>query len=140
MHASPYMSTFSHPALSLSEEKKLVYTALSKKFFYFRFHIVKFVLEQGMVPLNPFTSFDYFLLDTVERDCVRAANNTLVRRADELWVFGDVSDGVLAEIQQAKRQAKPIRYFKIVESRFIVPVEPSEVTLEEGLAAFSTHL
>ena len=134
------MDAFSHPALSLSEEKKLVYTALSKKFFYFRFHIVKFVLEQGMVPLNPFTSFDYFLLDTVERDCVRSANNTLVRRADELWVFGDVSDGVLAEIKQAKYQQKTVRYFKIAESRFILPIESSEVTMEEGLSAFYSDL
>lgn len=130
------MDTFSHPALSLSEEKKLVYTALSKKFFYFRYHIVKYVLEQGMVPLNPFTSFDYFLLDTVERDCVRSANNTLVRRADELWVFGDVSDGVLAEIQQAKQQAKPTRYFKIVESRFIEEIQLAQVIFEEDVATF----
>ncbi len=130
------MSEFSHVALNLANEKRVVFTALSKKFFYFRYHIVKFVLEQGMVPLNPFTSFDYFLLDTVDRDTVRAANNVLVNRADELWVFGDVSDGVLAEIKQVQAQGKPIRFFKIVNSQSVEPVEPQEVVFEDEVSAF----
>lgn len=130
------MSSFSHPALALRGGKKVVYTALSKKWFYFRYHIVKYALEQGVVPINPFTSFEYFLLDTVDRDVVRAANNALVHRADELWVFGDVSDGVLAEIKQAKEQGKPVRYFKIIKSQAIEPVESSEVTLEDEVAGF----
>lgn len=130
------MSSFSHPALELQGSKKVIFTALSKKFFYFRYHIVKYVLEQGAVPINPFTSFEYFLLDTVDRDVVRSANNVLVHRADELWVFGDVSDGVLAEIKQVKEHGKPVRYFKIVQSQTIEPVELAEVVLEEEVAAF----
>lgn len=130
------MSSFLHVALELSNEKKVVFTALSKKFFYFRYHIVKYVLEQGTVPLNPFTSFEYFLLDTLDRDVVRSANNVLVNRADELWVFGDVSDGVLAEIKQVQAQNKPIRYFKIVKSQFIEPVELKDVVFEDDVAAF----
>jgi len=130
------MSEFSHVALNLANEKRVVFTALSKKFFYFRYHIVKFVLEQGMVPLNPFTSFDYFLLDTVDRNTVRAANNILVNRADELWVFGDVSDGVLAEIKQVQTQGKPIRFFKIVNSQSIEPVESQDVVFEDEVSAF----
>ncbi len=132
----PPIAPFSHPALGLQIPKKVVYTALSKKFFYFRYHIVKYALEQGAVPLNPFTSFDYFLLDTLDRDIIRSANNVLVDRADELWVFGDVSNGVLAEITQVKKQGKPIRYFKIIESQTIKPTEPSEVVLEDEVAAF----
>jgi len=64
-------------------------------------HISTYTLSQGYVPLNPFQIFGYFLNDTVDRDLVRQANNTLVILADEIWVFGDVSDGVLAEIKQA---------------------------------------
>lgn len=130
------MPDFSHVALDLTNEKRVIYTALSKKFFYFRYHIVKFVLEQGMVPLNPFTSFDYFLLDTVDRDVVRSANNVLVNRADELWVFGDVSDGVLAEIKQVQAQGKSIRFFRIVNSQSIEPVEPQDVVFEDDLSVF----
>jgi len=65
----------------------------------------------GYAPLNPFMIFDYFLLDTLPRDKVRLANNNLIMRADEVWVIGDISDGVAAEIKLAKRENKKIRYF-----------------------------
>lgn len=122
---------FTHPAQKLTNTKPLVYTAMSKQLFYFRLHIQKFVLEQQAVPLNPFTSFDYFLLDTVERDLVREANNSLVARSDEIWVFGPISNGVLAEVQQAKNLSKPVRYFAIQNSKTIVETTKSEAELEE---------
>lgn len=50
--------------------------------------------------------FDYFLLDAIERDLVREGNNNLVKRCDEIWVFGAVSNGVLAEIQIANEQGR----------------------------------
>jgi hypothetical protein len=76
---------FTHQALTLVNLKPLVYTAMSKHLFYFRQHIQKFVLEEGAVPLNPFMTFDYFLVDTVPRNAVREANNNLVHRADAVW-------------------------------------------------------
>ena len=82
----------SHCALAIKPADTVVFTAISKKYFYMRFFVTKFALDQGVVPINPFTSFDYFLLDAVERDTVRRANNTLVARADELWVFSDITD------------------------------------------------
>ena len=89
---------FQHPQMGLDKDKKVVFTAISKRIFYFRKHISKFVLEQDCVPLNPFMNFDYFLDDIVDRDLIREANNVLAKRADELWVFCPISDGVLAEI------------------------------------------
>lgn len=82
---------------------KLIYPASSKKLFYFRAHISKFVLEENCVPLNPFMIHEYFLLDTVNRDKIRESNNTLVSRSDELWVFGEISNGVAVEIAFAKK-------------------------------------
>lgn len=96
---------------------KLVYPAHSKHYFYFRQHISKFVLEQGCVPLNPFMIFEYFMLDTIDRDVVRNANNNLVKRADELWIFGPISNGVLDEIFLAKQSGKPINYYAIIKSK-----------------------
>lgn len=84
--------------------------------------------------------FEYFLLDSVERDTVRNANNNLVIRANELWVFGPVSDGVLAEIKLAKKLQKPIRYFSIVESKDIVEIQKEQVTFELGLENFAREL
>jgi len=110
---------------------KLIYPAFSKKLFYFRAHISKFVLEQNGVPLNPFMIHEYFLLDTVDRDKIRESNNTLVEHSDELWVFGEVSNGVASEIVWAKKLNKPIRYFSVIASKEIKEIEEKDVVLEK---------
>lgn len=65
--------------------------------------------------------FSYFLLDTVDRQALISANNTLIRKSDELWVFGSISDGVVEEIKLARKLKLPIKYFKVepVSCRFI---------------------
>ncbi len=131
---------FTHQALDLKSDKNLVYTAMSKHLFYFRMHVSKFVLEEGCVPLNPFMIFEYFLLDSVDRDTVREANNNLVKRSDEIWVFGPVSNGVLAEIQIGKSMSKVIRYFKIEKSTHIVPVDIEAVEMEDEVKEFREKL
>ena len=112
---------------------KIVFTALSKHNFYFKDFITKYVLDKDCVPLNPFMLFNYFMLDTVERDRVRAANNELVRKADELWVFGEISDGVLKEIKLAESLKKPIKYYKILDSKNIKEISKNEIEFEEGI-------
>lgn len=109
---------------------KLVYTAISKHLFYFRAHISKYVLSKNGVSMNPFMIHDYFLLDTINRDKIRESNNTLVKRSDELWVFGQISDGVLAEIKIAKKLKKPIRYFSVLDSKRIKEISEKDVELE----------
>lgn len=129
-------SLFSHEALSLEGEKQLVYTAMSKHLFYYRMHISKYVLEQEMVPLNPFMLFDYFLLDSTDRNLIRDANNSLVLRADQIWVFGPVSNGVLAEILIAQKANKPIIYFKIEKPHKIVPITEHDITFEDEVEQY----
>lgn len=116
----------------------LVFTAMSKRRFYLRAHISKFVFEQGAIPINPFMCFDYFLLDTVKRNTVREANSKLLNICDELWVFGEISDGVLREIKQAKENNKRIRYFKIIDKPFkFIEISEDEIEYEEdALATF----
>ncbi len=111
---------------------KIIFTAYSKKNFYFRAHISEFVLNKGYIPLNPFMLFDYFMQDKVERNIVREANNTLVRSAEELWVFGEISNGVFYEIQLAKEDKKPIRYFDIIDSQNIIETTEKEIIYEAG--------
>ena len=110
---------------------KLIYPAFSKHLFYFRAHISKFVLEHDGVPLNPFMIHDYFLLDTVDRDRVRASNNAIVERSDEIWVFGEISNGVQAEIDLAKKLAKQIRYFEVINSRDIQEISKDQAKIEK---------
>lgn len=123
----------SHRALAIKPADAVVFTAMSKKYFYMRFFVTKFALEQGAVPINPFASFDYFLLDAVERDTVRRANNTLVARADELWVFGDIADGVRVEIIQAWQQHKTVRFFVFRDDKHIYEVTINDVVYEDGV-------
>lgn len=129
---------FSHEALSLKGNMQLVYTAMSKHFFYFRMHISRYVLEQGKVPLNPFMLFDYFFVDSVERDLVRAANNSVVLRADQIWVFGPISNGVFAEILLARKADKPISYFKIEKPYKFIQISLEEIVMEEDVEQFKT--
>ncbi len=102
--------------------------------------IVKYVLEQGCVPINPFMSFDYFLLDTLDRDVIRNANNNLVALADELWVFGSISNGVMAEIRQVSKTGKLVRFFSIKNDREISEVSKDELTFEDGMEHFKEEL
>lgn len=78
------MKDSAHPSLALQGDRPLIYTAFSKHLFYYRMFISKFVLEKGGVPLNPFMIFDYFLLDSLDRNVVRESNNNLVKKCEEL--------------------------------------------------------
>ena len=127
------MTQQSRRALAIKPADTVVFTAMSKKYFYMRFFVTKFALEQGAVPINPFASFDYFLLDAVERDTVRRANNTLVARADELWVFGDIADGVRVEIIQAWQQHKTVRFFVFRDDKHIYEVTIDDLVYEDGV-------
>jgi hypothetical protein len=129
---------FSHEALTLEGKQELVYTAMSKHYFYYRMHISRFVLERGKVPLNPFMLFDYFLLDSVDRDCIRDANNSTVNRSDQIWVFGPISNGVLTEILLARKSNKPIFYFKIERPHKIIEIEESEVEMEAEVKEYKS--
>jgi len=115
-------------------DKKLVYTAMSKHLFYYRMFISKYVIEKGEVPLNPFMIFEYFMLDTVDRDDVRNGNNTLVSRCDELWVFGTISNGVLDEINLAQKMKKQIRYFDIKKPHTIIEVSKDDLDFESDIS------
>ena len=100
-------------------KRKVVFAAMSKSTFYLREHIIKFILEKGYSPTCAFMMFSYFLLDTVKRRELIQANNDLIRRSDELWVFGVLSDGVCEEIRLAKKLGQNIRYFKIINNKKI---------------------
>jgi len=121
------MTEFNHIAKNLQEDKKVVFTAQSCKNFHQRMLICKYVFEQGAVPVNPFNTFGYYLYELVPRNLTRNGNNNLLKRCDELWVFGDISDGVLAEIQMFKNLNRHIKYFDISK----LPNEVKEITENE---------
>jgi hypothetical protein len=94
-------------------ENTVVFAAMSKRNFYLREHIIKFILNEGHTPTSAFMMYSYYLLDTAERCNLIKANNDLIRRSDELWVFENISDGVQKEIDLALELEMPIKYFKL---------------------------
>ena len=111
----------------------VVFTAQSKLHFYCRDAICEFVFNQGAVPINPFRLYEYFLGDRVDRDLIRQANNNLIRKCDELWVFGEsIADGVLFEILYAKKLKMPVKFYT-VDSRadLIREASANELKFEE---------
>jgi hypothetical protein len=113
-----------------------VFTAQSKAFFYCRDAICEYVLKQGLLPLNPFRVFEYFLNDRVDRDLIRQGNNQLIALADEVWVFGPISDGVLFEIVRARHLHKPVRLFSVAtRSSEITPIGIGQVKFEPEVHA-----
>lgn len=87
------------------------------------------------MPINPFMSFDYFLLDSVPRDSIRQANNTLLQKADELWTFGVIADGVLEEIRLAWKAGIPVKHFSLGKNmESIARLAPDDLEYEPGVA------
>jgi len=118
--------------MDLLEPSPIVFTAQSRHLFYCRMLICKYVLENGAIPLNPFNALGYFLYEMVDRDLVRRANNNMVRIADEIWVFGPIADGVLAEIEYAMSIGKPLKFFWAgPQYEDIRPLEIENLTFED---------
>jgi hypothetical protein len=99
---------------SYKTKRKVVFAAMSKENFYLREHIIKYILEKNYTPTSAFMMYSYFLIDTVNRKKLIRANNDLIRRSDELWVFGNISDGVQKEIILAKNLNMRINYFSVL--------------------------
>ena len=74
----------------------------------------RFAVSKEVIPLAPHVMFHSFLDDKVqeERDIGMLLGIELLKSCDELWVFGEISVGVAAEIAEAERLNIPIYYFK----------------------------
>lgn len=126
-----------HIKVSETKERKVIFTAQSKQFFYCRDVVCEYVLRHGCIPVNPFRIFDYFLSDRVDRDLIRNGNNEMIRRCDELWVFGNVSDGVLFEIYMCRKMGKTVRFFNIAtRAQEIKELKAEEVTFDPEIHSF----
>jgi len=125
-----------HPRLRFTKHYPVVYPAYSKKNFFWQMHISQFCIEKRRIPLNPFMLFRYFLGDAVNRKVVYQANRKIIDICDELWVFGDVADGVFKEIIQMKKRGGKVLYFKINDSPEGVSfrkIQEDQVVLEQEL-------
>ena len=102
-----------HPAERLFQRVPVVFTAHSAETAYLRERICAFALAREVVPVNPWMVGGYFLYGLVDKDLVRRANNNLLMRCDELWVFGTPTDGVDVEIAWAREHGMPVKRFAL---------------------------
>lgn len=117
---------------------RVVFTAHSSKNSHLAMQICKFVFENGCAPINLFNLYGYFMFDLVDKEKVFAANNELIKRSDELWVFGEITEGVFIEMELAKHLGKPIKYFEIVTNSPLTVKEmhESEVKINHDVNAW----
>lgn len=89
--------------------------------------ICRYVLEKRHVPVNYFTAFAHFVHEIADLQTMIDSINSLIVRCDELWVFGEVSEGVWFEIKMCGELGMPVKYFCIEE----LPEEVREIKQEE---------
>lgn len=73
----------------------------------------RFAVDRGFIPLAPHLLYPQFLNDEVasDRDLGLFFGIVLLGKCSEVWVFGsNISSGMAAEIEKAKRKNLPIRY------------------------------
>ncbi|HBA38111.1 MAG TPA: hypothetical protein DCY94_05260 [Firmicutes bacterium] len=120
--------------LNVKEKIDAVYTAHSKHNFYARRIISAYVLEKDKLPLNPFTNWDYFMDDMVDRKLTMRGNNNLIYLADEIWQFGVISNGCYHEIKLAMELKKRIKFFAVGKTlEEIKPIEIDDLQFEKEL-------
>ena len=74
----------------------------------------RFVIRKKHIPVASHLMYPAVLQDTVssERELGTMFGLALLALCDEVWVFGkDQSEGMIAEVVEAKRLKKPLRYF-----------------------------
>lgn len=74
----------------------------------------RFAVDSHCLPITPHIYFTQFMDDSIpeERDIAIFMNLVLMSKCEQLWVFGDnLSTGMKAEIDRAKRKHMKIRYF-----------------------------
>lgn len=73
----------------------------------------RFAVDQGAIPIAPHLLFPQFIKEETERDLAMQMDMVLLAHCLELWVFGThISEGMAAEIAEARRRGMPIRHFK----------------------------
>ena len=74
----------------------------------------RFAVDKGFIPVAPHLLFPQFMNDgdPDERELGLFFGNVLMSKCSEIWVFGsNISAGMIAEIDRAKRKNQHIRYF-----------------------------
>lgn len=92
---------------------EVVFSSLSEDNSHMRGHVSRFILESGKLPVNNFMVFDSDMYTFIDRKKLRAANTALLRRSDQLWIFGRISETNAGEITLFEETGRPVKYFDL---------------------------
>lgn len=95
--------------------RKMVYVTHSKNWFYVREAVMQFAVEQGVAAVNPYMNYGFYLNGAVGKDEIVECCHQFIRTADELWVFGPISEAILTDIAVAVMEGKAVHFFSISE-------------------------
>ncbi len=109
---------------------KIVFTSHSSRNSHHSIMICKYVFEKGHIPINLFNLYGYFLHGLVDRKKIFHANNKILEKCDEVWVFGEITEGVKLEIELARKGNIPIKFFKL-KRRKTEDIEIQEISENE---------
>lgn len=101
------------------KKKSAVYILLNDMNAQYRFRATKFVLENSCIPMYPSIAKDFF--DVKEEKGSRGTDekSNLIRKCDQIWVFGDVNASMHDQIVLAKHLRKKVRKFSVVNGQFV---------------------
>jgi CYTH domain-containing protein len=96
--------------MNLKEKIPIIFICLSKHNSFLVNTINDYILRKSSVPVNQFMPYGY---DNIDNDLLIRGNNNLIITADELWVFGTISNEIATKIILAMEYQKYIRFYKI---------------------------
>ena len=68
-------------------------------------------VDKGYLPIAPHLLLPQFMDEATEREYALRLSCILISKCHEVWVIGDITSGMAAEIAYAKKHFKAIRYF-----------------------------
>ena len=125
---SPFRPVSEEPARAEEEKKQNVERTKTA---------CSLVTKRGLLPIAPHLFFPQFLDDDnpKERKMGMLFGRELLCGCDAVWVFGDrISEGMEAEIKQAKASDIPVRYFDEPEKAVARVKDICEEMLQKGEA------
>ena len=76
----------------------------------------RMAVKRGYIPLAPHLLFPQFMQEETERDLAMFMDLVILTKCAELWVCGEISEGMQAEISYARKRNMKIRFFKEEEA------------------------
>ena len=76
----------------------------------------RFAVDRGTIPIAPHLLLPQYMEEETERDLAIRSDLEILKRCDELWVFGAeerLSAGMEAELDTAKGLGMVIRFFTV---------------------------